>query len=229
MLYLNIIEQDCSLKLYKKVTQILIPLSQHGIRANENSALVLVSQALDVTNYHPWTKIMKITLLSKNKIKFIDGTLPTPARDAIRLWFLGSRNDFPLPLPKASFGSTKPLKCKKILKKDFHKEICSESQICKKISTLINNVTWLLLSTLLALKSYGMKCWIIGPYLRVLVSILAIVVPLLHLKPIKKNDYVIWFLKGLNESFANIRSQIMLMEHLPSINKVFSLVVQQER
>lgn len=45
----------------------------------------------------------------------------------------------------------------------------------------------------------------------------------------QKNDYVIWFLKGLNEKFTNARSQIMLMESLPSINKVFSLVVKQER
>lgn len=44
-----------------------------------------------------------------------------------------------------------------------------------------------------------------------------------------KDDYVIRFLKGLNDQFATVKSQIMLMEPLPSINKVFSLAVQQER
>ncbi|KAJ0039193.1 hypothetical protein Pint_23403 [Pistacia integerrima] len=48
-------------------------------------------------------------------------------------------------------------------------------------------------------------------------------------KTYRNNDYVIRFLKGLNDSFSTGRSQIMLMDPLPSINKVFSLVVQQER
>lgn len=41
-----------------------------------------------------------------------------------------------------------------------------------------------------------------------------------------KYDYVIRFLRGLNEQFANVKSQIMMIEPLPSINKVFSLVLQ---
>lgn len=41
-----------------------------------------------------------------------------------------------------------------------------------------------------------------------------------------KDDNVIRFLKGLNDQFATMKSQIMLMEPLPSINKAFSLVVQ---
>ena len=34
---------------------------------------------------------------------------------------------------------------------------------------------------------------------------------------------------GLNESYAHIRGQILMMEPLPAINKVFSLVIQEER
>ena len=34
---------------------------------------------------------------------------------------------------------------------------------------------------------------------------------------------------GLNDSYAHIRGQILLIEPLPSINKVFSLVVQEKR
>eukprot|EP00261_Vitis_vinifera_P034449 XP_019075692.1 PREDICTED: uncharacterized protein LOC109122674 [Vitis vinifera] len=37
------------------------------------------------------------------------------------------------------------------------------------------------------------------------------------------------FLLGLNKSFAPIRAQILLMEPTPPLNKVFSLVVQEER
>nr|KYP43110.1 Retrovirus-related Pol polyprotein from transposon TNT 1-94 [Cajanus cajan] len=37
------------------------------------------------------------------------------------------------------------------------------------------------------------------------------------------------FLKGLNEQYSNVRSQVMLMDPLPSVQKVFSMILQQER
>ncbi|MCH92897.1 retrovirus-related pol polyprotein from transposon TNT 1-94, partial [Trifolium medium] len=37
------------------------------------------------------------------------------------------------------------------------------------------------------------------------------------------------FLKGLNEKFTHSKSQIMMMNLLPDIDKAFSLVIQQER
>ena len=42
-------------------------------------------------------------------------------------------------------------------------------------------------------------------------------------------DYVLQFLMGLNESFSQIRAQILMSDSLPLINKVFSLVIQEER
>ena len=40
---------------------------------------------------------------------------------------------------------------------------------------------------------------------------------------------VMQFLMGLNESFAPVRVQILLIDPMPSINKVFSLIRQEER
>ncbi|RVW50165.1 Retrovirus-related Pol polyprotein from transposon RE1 [Vitis vinifera] len=45
----------------------------------------------------------------------------------------------------------------------------------------------------------------------------------------QQQESVMQFLLGLNESFAPIRAQILLMEPTPPLNKVFSLVVQEER
>ncbi|KAL3652731.1 hypothetical protein CASFOL_002412 [Castilleja foliolosa] len=42
-------------------------------------------------------------------------------------------------------------------------------------------------------------------------------------------EHVMAFLMGLNESLAEIRDQILLMDPLPSMRKVFSLVVRQEK
>lgn len=44
----------------------------------------------------------------------------------------------------------------------------------------------------------------------------------------KEKNYVRRFLKGLNEKFAQVKSHIMLLDPLPLIHKVFSLIIQQE-
>ncbi|MCI38018.1 flavonol sulfotransferase-like protein, partial [Trifolium medium] len=49
------------------------------------------------------------------------------------------------------------------------------------------------------------------------------------MKSYKDSDQVIRFLKGLNEQYYVVRFQIMLMDPLPNITKVYSLLVQQER
>src|ERR1044072_9429932 len=45
----------------------------------------------------------------------------------------------------------------------------------------------------------------------------------------RNQDYVMRFLTGLNEQFGAVKSQILLMEPLPSINRVSSMILQQER
>lgn len=44
-----------------------------------------------------------------------------------------------------------------------------------------------------------------------------------------QTEYVMLFLMGLNDSFTHIRSQLLLTDPIPSINKVFSLIIQEER
>ncbi|KAK0585756.1 hypothetical protein LWI29_033604 [Acer saccharum] len=41
-------------------------------------------------------------------------------------------------------------------------------------------------------------------------------------------EYVMSFLMGLNDTFAQVRGQLLLMDPLPPINKVFALVSQEE-
>ncbi|XP_047181593.1 uncharacterized protein LOC124848032 [Vigna umbellata] len=45
----------------------------------------------------------------------------------------------------------------------------------------------------------------------------------------RNDDSVIKFLRGLNDEFSQVRSQIMLMKPMPALPKTFSLVLQQER
>jgi len=45
----------------------------------------------------------------------------------------------------------------------------------------------------------------------------------------KESEYIMCFLKGLNDVYGTVKTQILLMEPLPGMNHVFSLVMQQER
>ena len=42
-------------------------------------------------------------------------------------------------------------------------------------------------------------------------------------------ECVLQFLMGLNDSFFVVRAQILLMDPIPSVNKVFSLIIQEEK
>ena len=44
-----------------------------------------------------------------------------------------------------------------------------------------------------------------------------------------QNEYVMSFLMGLNDSFSAVRSQVLLMDPIPAINKVFALITQEEK
>lgn len=41
-------------------------------------------------------------------------------------------------------------------------------------------------------------------------------------------EYILSFLMGLNDSFAQIRSHLLLLDPVPLISKVFSLILQEE-
>ncbi|XP_038975420.1 uncharacterized protein LOC120106538 [Phoenix dactylifera] len=45
----------------------------------------------------------------------------------------------------------------------------------------------------------------------------------------QSEEQVIQFLMGLDDSYSNVRGQILLMDPLPPVNKVFALVLQEER
>ena len=42
-------------------------------------------------------------------------------------------------------------------------------------------------------------------------------------------DSLMQFLNGLNDAYSQVRTQILMMERIPSLDKVFSLVIQEER
>ncbi|KAL2498215.1 Retrotran gag 3 domain-containing protein [Abeliophyllum distichum] len=45
----------------------------------------------------------------------------------------------------------------------------------------------------------------------------------------QQQEYILQFLIGLNDSYSQARAQILMLDHLPPINEMFSLIIQDER
>lgn len=54
------------------------PSSPYYLHPGENPGMVLFSPPLNGSNYYSWSKGMRRALVSKNKLKFINGALPIP-------------------------------------------------------------------------------------------------------------------------------------------------------
>lgn len=52
--------------------------SPYYVHPNESPMVVVVSPPLTGDNYHTWARVMKCALISKNKYKFVDGTIQVP-------------------------------------------------------------------------------------------------------------------------------------------------------
>ena len=57
------------------------PSNPYYLHPNENSSLVLTSCLLTGNNFHSWSRSMRMALISKNKLKFVDSSISIPAFD----------------------------------------------------------------------------------------------------------------------------------------------------
>ncbi|KAJ8748501.1 hypothetical protein K2173_003399 [Erythroxylum novogranatense] len=212
--------------------------SPYYLHHNENPSLVLVTPPLSSLNYHHWPRAMRMALLSKNKLQFVDGTIPAPpiidplfhawerCNNMVISWLNHS-------ITPSIFNSVLWLdKASEIwidLRERFSQgDLCRISDLQEEIyafkqddKTVTDYFTKLkiLWDELLQFRPLP-SCSCDTPFTCGAVT---------TARTYHNQDYVIRFLKGLNDSYSAVRSQILLMEPLPSINKVFSKVIQQER
>ncbi|GAU50616.1 hypothetical protein TSUD_290710 [Trifolium subterraneum] len=214
------------------------PTNPYYIHPNENPSIILVTPLLDHKNYQTWSRSMKVALISKNKLKFVDGTLPLPhVSDPLHEPWIRC-NNMVLSWIQRSISETivKSIMwcdCAAVVWKclerrfahgdifriaDILEEIARYQQGTLDISSYFTHLTtlWEELENFRPLKD----CSCAIPCTCGAAS---------DLKKYKEQDKVIKFLKGLNEQYASVRSQIMLLDPLPDIDRCFSLVLQQER
>jgi hypothetical protein len=198
----------------------------------DSPGTLLVSQPLVGNNYHTWKRSMTMALSAKNKLGFIDGTVAKPAMDApeysawnrcnnmVLSWILNS-------VSQEISSSIIYIESAQEMWNDI-KERFSQSngprifQLQKAISALSQNNNSVS-SYYTSLKGLWDELNNYRPLPLCSCGTSRTVLDYQH------QEYVFQFLMGLNESFSHIRGQILLMDPLPPINKIFSMIVQEER
>ncbi|KAE8733468.1 hypothetical protein F3Y22_tig00001120pilonHSYRG00022 [Hibiscus syriacus] len=205
------------------------------LHQSDNPGMILVRQLLSNDNFHSWKRSMMLALSAKNKLGFVDGSIQAPdpsmvnqfnawarANNLVNSWLLNSvSKDIAASLLYHTIAaemwndlvdrfqqSNGPLL--------FHlkKRLCELAQDKLSVSNYYTQlkIVWDELFSIRQLCSC-LQCNC-GGVQRMLAE--------------QQQEQVIQFLMGLNESYAHIRGQILLMDPLPPISKVFSLVVQEE-
>ncbi|XP_073219786.1 uncharacterized protein [Cicer arietinum] len=182
-------------------------LDPYFMHPSDNPSVALVSPPLSATNYHSWSRSMIVALRSKNKLVFVTGALPRPA-NIDRLSIAWDRCNTMLMYHQGDVFRIS----------DLQEEIYSLRQGDSSITSYYTKLKqlWQELENFRPLPSCSCN-----------VKCSCALIP--KIREYRDGDYVIRFLKGLNEQYSAVRSQVMLMDPLPSINKVFSMLVQQER
>lgn len=208
------------------------------LHPNENPTLVLISSPLDDKNYHTWSRSMQIALISKNKDKFINDTLPKPSVSDVLYAPWIRCNTMVLAWIQCSISA--PI-ARSVLWIDIAASVWKNLHIRFSHSDIfrisdIQEDLYMFRQGTLDVSNYFTHLKVLWDELETYHPIpsCSYAIPCScgaseSIRRYRDQDYVIRFLKGLNEKFTHSKSQIMMMNPLPDIDKTFSLVIQQER
>ncbi|XP_073042328.1 uncharacterized protein [Primulina eburnea] len=198
----------------------------------DHPGLNLVSHILTGTNYNTWNRAMFMALTAKNKLGFVDGSFSRPPIDDLLYgswlrcnsmvisWILNSVN-------REIADSLLYLSAAHEIWSDLRDRFQqSNAPRIFQIKKLLNG-----------LQQGSMEVGTYYTRMRTLWDELKEFQPVSVCQCGAMKDWVHYhnqecsmqFLMGLNESYAQNRAQILMMDPLPTISKIFSLIIQEER
>ncbi|XP_017441029.1 uncharacterized protein LOC108346462 [Vigna angularis] len=214
------------------------PSSPFYLHLGENPDISLISQILDESNYTSWSRNMRRALLSKNKLKFIDGGIKKPQRED-PIFYSWERSN--MMVLSWIIKTLSPQIAESVIYVEDAQELWEElkERFSKgdyfKFSDLLQEIHSIKQGER-SVSQYFTDLKILWEELEFLRSIprCSCKIPCsCDLSKVsykyREMEHVICFLKGLNEYYNTMRTQILLMEPLPNINRAFSLIIQQER
>jgi hypothetical protein len=216
-----------------------IELSQNPfyVHPSENPALPLVNPVLDGKNYHSWSRSMRKAIIMKNKLRFLDGSSPMPADYDPNYEAWMRCNNLALSWIQ---NSVSPSISQSIVYYDV--AALAWNDLKARFSRADRVRVASLQRDLYAFRQDSLSVNDYFTKLRGLWEELELFRPipnctclarcqcesLRNARRFKREDLVLLFLTGLNDNYAVVRSQILLMEPFPEINVAFSLIIQHE-
>ncbi|XP_068650637.1 uncharacterized protein [Aristolochia californica] len=212
------------------------PSNPYYIHHSDSLGQVLVLQLLTGDNYISWSRAMLIALSVKNKVGFVDSSIPEPqSADPILLNSWTQNNNMVLSwilnlVSKEISASVIFAASAREMWLDFRDRFQqrNDPRIFQLKRELINlrqdkdsvNTYFTKLKTIWEeLSNYRPNCSC-GTCSCGDVK---------NLTDFHHMEYIMSFLMGLDDSFSQVRGQLLLMDLMPPINRVFSLVVQEEQ
>ncbi|XP_075111267.1 uncharacterized protein LOC142181719 [Nicotiana tabacum] len=147
----------------------------------------LVSVPFSGTGFEGWKRSIIVSLLARNKIAFIDGTLPRP----------------PINSPE----------CKHWDRVNNMRELAFTCQGVVDIASYFNKLKKLWDELTVMSSNHAKNCNCAAKP---------------GLEQEEEENMVHQFLMGLNETYVNVRSNILLMNPLPSLDNVYNILLQDE-
>lgn len=203
---------------------------------SDNPGLILVNQPLTGENYPSWSRSMRMAISVKNKIGFIDGTLKRPDESdqaSLNSWIRNNNIVIAWILncvSKEISGS--------IIFTDSAHEIWTDLQ--ERFQQSNGPRIFQIRHEIMNLNQGEDTVAVYYTKLKSLSEELNQYRPTYtcgqnDCEAIRKinshfqSEHTMNFLMGLNDSFSQIRSQVLVMDPIPPINKVFALMVQEEK
>ncbi|XP_020221466.1 uncharacterized protein LOC109804103 [Cajanus cajan] len=207
------------------------------LHPNENPAMALVSPSLDSTNYHSWSRSMLTALSAKNKLEFIDGSVPQPlpsdrsygawkrCNNMVVSWLVHS-------VSSSIRQSILWMDQAEVIWRDL-KSRYSQGDLFR-ISDLQFEASSIKQGDL-SVTDFFTKLRIIwdelenfrpDPICTCTIKCTCKVSSIIAHR--KLEDQAMQFLRGLNDPYANVRSHVLLMDPLPPLTNFFPYVAQHE-
>ncbi|XP_068305030.1 uncharacterized protein [Pyrus communis] len=201
---------------------------------SDQPGMMLISQPLTPDNYNTWSRAMIGALKAKNKLSFVDGTFKKPKQKvaAANLHQWDRCNSL---VKTWLVNSISPELQSSVIYYDLAYQVWED---LKERFSQTNNMQLYHIES--AIHDCVQGAITVSSYFTKLKALwderdAAISLPdcdyntLQHVLAFQQNQKAIKFLMGLNETFSAVKDQILLMDPLPPINKVYSLVLRHEK
>ncbi|XP_077249339.1 uncharacterized protein LOC143888828 [Tasmannia lanceolata] len=201
------------------------------LHPSNNPGNILVSNLFNGENCSTWRRAMSIALIAKNKIGFVDGTITKPAPSDFSFTSWTRCNT--MVLSWLINAITRDL-ADTIIYSDVASDVWQElhdrffqgnaTKIFQLRRTLIN-----LQQDQHSVLSYFNRLKALWDELSSYTTLPTCSCGAMkHIADLHQQECLMQFLTGLNDSFAAVRSQILMMDPLPTVAKAYSLLLQEE-